>query len=168
MELIMIRHGKAEKQNGNTEDAKRVLTAEGKKKLLKTMPNLGLLIKNLDKAQIWTSNLDRAKQTAAVISDLFGIQNIRYFDFIGDGNFDLLAETLAGEKLSSTVLIVGHEPFLSIWSQQLCGLALPFKKGAATSIRISKLTPLTAELLWFFQPQSIRRLGENIVQKLLF
>ncbi|HAL74892.1 MAG TPA: hypothetical protein DCM45_07395 [Clostridiales bacterium] len=64
MELILIRHGKAEDRQEMTDDSLRKLTAEGKKRLHKTLPSLGLLVKNIEKAQIWTSPLVRARQAA--------------------------------------------------------------------------------------------------------
>ena len=165
MELILIRHGKAEERSEKAKDAKRDLSADGKKKLLKTMPSLGLLIKNTGKAQIWTSQLDRATQSADVISKLFNIQEVEHFDFISDGNFSALTDALAKMKPSSTVIVVGHEPFLGNWTKQLCGQTLPFKKGAVSGIKINKFDPLTAELLWFYQPQALGRLGENNIKK---
>jgi len=165
MELVLIRHGKAEEQSEKSEDAKRALSADGKKKLLKTMPSLGLLIKNPGKAQIWTSQLDRATQSADVISKLFNIQEIKHFDFISDGNFSALTDALAKVKPSSTIIVVGHEPYLGNWTQQLCGQTLPFKKGAVSGIKINKFDPLTAELLWFYQPLALGRLAENSMKK---
>ncbi len=158
MELILIRHGKAQERSAAMEDANRALTDNGKNNLLKSLPNLKLLIKNLDEAHIWSSRFTRAAQTAELISKIFNIQNIEYFDFISDGNFDVLNESLTKIKPSGTVLIVGHEPHLSIWSQQLVGLTLPFKKGAAAGFRIDADHPQNAELLWFFQPRALSRL----------
>lgn len=160
MEIILVRHGKAGNTADIMDDAKRPLTSGGRKKLEQTMPSLERLVKNLGKAQIWSSPLARAVQTAGIIAKLFSIPEIKQFDFISEGNFAALTEALASEKTSSTIIIVGHEPTLSEWSQRLCGVSLPFKKGAAAGIRVGKQNPLESELLWFFQPQPIGRMNE--------
>lgn len=161
MDIILIRHGKADMNPAEQDDARRKLTPDGRKKLHQTMPSLGLLVKSLDKAQLWTSPLVRAVQTGEIIASVFGVQDVRTADFIGDGDYSAFLAALAVEKVSSTIIVVGHLPHLSDWSQHLCGAALPFKKGSAAAIRISSLEPLEAELLWFFQPQALGRLSEN-------
>ncbi|MDW7659567.1 MAG: phosphohistidine phosphatase SixA, partial [Bacillota bacterium] len=73
---------------------------------------------------------------------------------------DLAAFLDHTEKMSaqSTVIVVGHEPTLSEWSQKICGVWLPFKKGAAAAIDIQSFRPPIGQLLWFAQPKILRRL----------
>jgi phosphohistidine phosphatase len=164
MELILIRHGKAEDNPEIIDDNLRKLTPDGKKRLHKTLPSLGLLIRSLDEAQIWTSTLTRAVQTGEIVAKMFGNLDVQQHEFIGSGDYDLLTAALAGVRPSATVIIVGHLPHLSDWSRQLCGVALPFKKGAAACIHMDFSDPAGNELLWFFQPQSLARLGETLLK----
>lgn len=164
MELILIRHGKAEEGHDMSDDHLRKLTSDGKKRLYKTLPSLGLLIRNLDQAQIWSSSLARAVQTAEIVSRMFGSFDVQQFEFVSSGEFTDLTAALAAVQSSATVIIVGHEPILSDWARQLCGAALPFKKGAAACIHIDFSDPPAHELLWFFQPQPLARLGENLLK----
>jgi len=166
MELILIRHGKAEDRQ-ETDDHLRKLTAEGKKRLNRTLPSLGLFIRNPDKAQIWTSPLIRAVQTADILARTFGIPDVRQHEFIGDGDYAQLTAALSDVRSSATVIIVGHEPHLSDWSRQLCGVPLPFKKGAAACIHLDLTDMNAGELLWFFQPQPLGRLGETFLKNIL-
>lgn len=163
MDLILIRHGRAEQPSGKSDDSQRSLTAEGRRKLARSLPSLGLFIRNLEKVQLWSSPMDRAMQTAAVVARLFGIEGIKTCDFAADGDFAALLSALNDIRPSSTVIVVGHEPILSDWSFQLCGLQLPFKKGAAACIRISNLDPIEADLDWFFQPKLLSRMGETLL-----
>lgn len=162
MELILIRHGKAEERSDQQDDSLRKLTQAGKKHLQLTLPSLGLFIKNLDKVQIWTSPLVRAVQTADLVARQFGIQEIQQHDFIADGDLPALTAALAGLRQSATVIIVGHEPTLGDWARNLCGAALTFKKGAAACIRLDTPDMGGGELLWFFQPLPLSRLGEKL------
>jgi phosphohistidine phosphatase len=161
MDIILVRHGKADMTVSEQEDARRSLTPDGRKKLHKTMPSLGLLVKNLAKAQIWTSPLDRAVQTGEILARLFGLPGTRTCDFIAEGDYAAFLAALSAEKASSIIVVVGHLPHLSDWSQQLCGCSLPFKKGSAAAIRIGSLEPMEADLLWFFQPLALGQLGES-------
>lgn len=160
MELILIRHGKAEARNDEHDDSTSALTADGRKKLLKTLPALRGLIRNPEKVQIWSSPLTRAAETADIMAGLLGLQLVICHDFVADGNFEALLTALADVKPGETIMVFGHEPTLSIWSQALCGQQLLFKKGAAAGFAIDTLDPVAAELLWFLQPQAMQRLFE--------
>lgn len=167
MELILIRHGKAEERQAAIDDSWRKLTAEGKKRLYKTLPSLGFLIKNIDKSQIWTSPLVRARQTAEIAARILGISDIAEHEFISSGEFADLVTALADQRTSATVILVGHEPYLSEWTRQLCATSLTFKKGAAACIQINLTDMASSELLWFFQPQPLGRLGETLLKNSL-
>jgi phosphohistidine phosphatase len=162
MELILVRHGKAEERNEEHDDSTRALTADGRKKLLKTLPALRGLIRSPAKIQIWSSPLTRAAETADIMAGILGLQLIVCHDFIADGNYDALLAALAEVKSSETIMIFGHEPTLGLWSQALSGHQLMFKKGAAAGFAIDSLDPVSADLLWFIQPQAMQRLSDTL------
>lgn len=157
-ELILVRHGKAEDRGKMTDDAQRALTAQGVKEFRQSLPALINLIDTRQNTLVWTSPLLRAAQTAALITDSLGISEVQEYEFIGDGDWKTLSRRLAGVKQSGNLIVVGHQPYLSDWSQFLTGLTLPFKKGSAAGFRLKSLTPLQAELMWFLQPKALRRL----------
>ena len=161
MELILIRHGKAEERSGQMEDARRELTAEGRKKLDQTMPGLQPFLQNANRIRIWSSRLERAVQTAQIIAGLYKVAQIEYFDFISEGTSAELLAALAKVKTTETVLLVGHEPYLGMWSEQLGGQLLPFRKGSAACFAIASLDPLEAELVWYAQPLALARIART-------
>lgn len=158
MKLIMVRHGQAEARSGKKPDADRILTVSGLRKLELTMPALGDLVKGIFQARLWSSPYLRAAQTAKYISVQFDLTDIQYYDFIADGNFAKLIRELEKTDSSSPVILVGHQPFLADWSSRLCGVRLPFKKGAAAGFEITDTDPASAELLWFLQPAALGRI----------
>lgn len=158
MELILIRHGKAESRSDNKPDPERELTASGLKKLELTMPALGNLVKGIFQAQLWSSPHARTAQTAELISDKFHLPDIKYFDFIANGDFNALIRALEKADSSRTIILVGHEPFLSDWCARLCDMRLPFKKGAAAGLEITDTDPAQADLMWFMQPSVLSRI----------
>jgi len=157
-ELILVRHGKAEDRNKMVDDAQRGLTEEGVKEFRQSLPTLSSLMHSWHNTLVWTSPLQRAVQTAALITDLVGTSEMQKYEFIRDGDWKAFSRRLAGVKQSEYLIVVGHQPYLSDWSKCLTGLPLPFKKGSAAGFRLKSIAPLQAELMWFLQPKALRRL----------
>ncbi|MEQ8200226.1 MAG: histidine phosphatase family protein [Syntrophomonadaceae bacterium] len=157
-ELILVRHGKAEDRAEMADDTQRALTDKGIRELQRTLPGLVSLIGAQRNTLLWSSPLKRAAQTAAFIADSLGIADVNEFEFIGDGDWKAFSRKLAGVKQPGCLIVVGHQPYLSDWSQSLAGLPLPFKKGAAAGFRLNSSSPLKGELLWFLQPKALKRL----------
>lgn len=146
LDLILFRHGKAESGNAATEDLKRALTEEGKEELRKSMTHFRAFMKPNQEIHLWSSPLLRAVQTAEIISEEFGIAEILQFEFIGNGDYFDLNSELGLLKQPATVIIVGHDPYLSEWSKNIFGYQIPFKKGAAASFALRSLSPLAGDL----------------------
>ncbi len=159
-ELILVRHGKAEEQSPAVEDASRLLTVKGSLEIRQIMPHLTRLISNPN-ISIWSSPLPRASQTASIIAKSLGVHPVLEFEFIGIGDWKALRRELAHSQPSGSLVLVGHQPHLSELSEQLVGLCLPFKKGAAAGFRIKSIDPPRADLLWFIQPKILKRLSSG-------
>lgn len=157
LQIIFIRHGIAEDGSFGQRDFDRCLTKKGTQKLQDTLPFLLPLLHRDYEILIWSSPLVRARETAAVAADIFRVEEIEVYDFIGEGYFKGFWNAI--ENLSPpvdrTVIVVGHEPTMGYWSQALCRTYLPFKKGAAASFVYHGGAPNTAELQWFLQPEGM-------------
>lgn len=163
MDLIFLRHGIAEERTPDREDYSRKLTEKGEKKLYDTLPNLLPFIDLGEEVLIWTSPLIRAKETAKILSNVLKVAKIKEYGFIEDGDFtDFLTElkTLDFSR-KHTLIVVGHEPFLSEWSYELSSTRLPYKKGAAAGFKVSSMDISDAELVWFLQPFAMETLGKG-------
>ena len=163
IDLILLRHGIAEERNPDHEDHSRKLTEKGERKLRDTLPSLLPFIDLGEEVLIWTSPLIRAKETAKILSNVLKVAEIQEYDFIGDGDFmDFLTELKTLDFLRKrTLIVVGHEPFLSEWSYELSSTRLPYKKGAAAGFRVSSMDISDAELVWFLQPFAMETLGKG-------
>lgn len=157
MEIILMRHGQAEEQREGRPDEGRCLTGEGRQRLEKALPGCRRYLDRQTPVLIWSSPLLRAVQTAEILASGLQVKNIRQFDFLASGRFETFAGELAGIADDACLILIGHLPYLSEWSQLICGLDLPFKKGAAAGFRIASLTPLRGDLLWFAQPGILLR-----------
>ena len=160
-DLIFIRHGKAAVRNDEQDDALRELTAKGKDELKKSMSSLHLLLKADQAVRLWSSPKLRARQTAKIIAASLPVKEIVYFDFIGSGDFNGLCSELEKIAEPAAVVIVGHDPYLSDWSEKISGFSLPYKKGAAAGFKIDALSPLSGEVQWLIQPKTLQRIGRE-------
>ena len=158
MELILVRHGQAEKQSDQLNDRDRELTKDGKKKMLKVAAALKRYIPKNSHLYIWSSPLIRALQTATIISKVLGKDAVDVFECIGSGDLETLANEWSRlEEDNTCLIIVGHQPYLSTWSQQICGLSLPFKKGSVAGINLLSTEHPSGSLQWFVQAEILER-----------
>ena len=154
--VCFFRHGIAENKEVVEEDFNRTLTSEGRKKLEYSAPNLHYLINMEKEILIWSSPLSRAVETAEIISRSLGGLPIIEQGFIVEGDYDQLLSEIESTTKDCTIIIVGHEPTLSTWVEQLTGSLLPFGKGACAGVQIKDAPE--AQLLWFHQSKSLKNL----------
>jgi phosphohistidine phosphatase len=160
-----MRHGEAVKniQSGpSASDADRPLTMSGKQEI----EEISYFLKNLNIkfSLIISSPLKRAHQTAFIVSKIFKIaNNLEDWDELKpEAAKQALVEKLSKLAEDSTILLVGHEPFLSSFISELAfGIPsgnLVLKKGGFAKLRISSDFPkMTAELRWLLTPRLMRR-----------
>ncbi|MGB4589995.1 MAG: histidine phosphatase family protein [Clostridiaceae bacterium] len=160
IDLIMLRHGVAEDVSSDHKDSSRRLTEKGKKKLHDNLPALLPLIDSNNHVEVWTSPLIRAKETAEILLPLIKSAELVNCDFVANGDYKdfWAAINKLDDKKKFTIIIVGHEPHLSNWSSELCGLRLPYRKGAAAGIKVNTRDAVDSELKWFLQPREMSRL----------
>jgi phosphohistidine phosphatase SixA len=154
-QIVFIRHGIAEARAPDLSDFSRRLTKKGEQKLRDALPQLAGLLHTDQDVRIWSSPLVRARLTADIAADILRVQEVIIHDFIGKGDYTgfMGAFEKLNPSIHHTVIVVGHEPHMGNWSQTLCGVFLPFKKGAAASFVIGRGGIKSAELEWFLQPE---------------
>jgi phosphohistidine phosphatase len=140
MELYIIRHGIAEDSNPEG-DSQRVLTDTGKKKV-KIMAEF--LEKKVQFDMLITSPYVRARQTADIFADIFGMKGDAFIK-----SETLLPDTPLDEvitEINSTgkkrVGVVGHNPLLSELCATLLGgncIGIDLKKSAVACIDFPSL-----------------------------
>ena len=160
MYLYFVRHGVAVERDPNFFDSGRYLTVEGRKKIRSVYTELASEFP--ESTIIWSSPLVRAVQTAEILAQRCKLSNVEIKDFIVSGSFqDLIYELynfLDDDKKNGPVVIVGHEPFLSYWTNCLVGKNIYYKKGSVSKINIkskkSNLSdgngiPFNMEFVWY-------------------
>ena len=138
MNLILLRHGKAEDHNPGGDYA-RALVERGREQARKQ----GRLLKGAGLLPdiVLTSPLLRARQTADEFCEAAGIPGPVIQGWIASGmNTDQALTELAAFKDFRRVMIVGHEPDFSQFLIDVLGVSvgdIEMKKGAIACLRIS-------------------------------
>lgn len=169
VELYILRHGEAGKRlaTGST-DSKRTLTVTGEKEVREIANALFDLGIKLD--FIATSPLARARQTAEIVAKKLKVKK---------GKFELWDELKPEEsrlalypklelfKPGDSVMVVGHEPYLSSLVRDLVfdgqgGGRIALKKAGLAKVNVTSLRPKAkGELRWLLTPRHMKRMREE-------
>lgn len=157
MKLYFLRHGIAADAHGD--DAARPLTSDGKDRMRREAATLEAI--GLEVDAILTSPLTRARQTAEIVADALDLQEcVVQEPRLGPG-FDhtRLAEILAGYREAEALLLVGHEPTLSMTIAHLIGggAALDVKKGSLARVDLPDPEQMRGVLVWLVPPKILAR-----------
>ncbi len=140
IELILVRHGDAEPKAEGKEDRERRLVEKGVIQMRRVANLVELLGFRLDK--ILASPYVRAIQSAQAISeeleDDVKVETIKELE--PDQDPSALLNRLRGmdEKgRNTTILIVGHEPYLSRFIKLVTGGEVELKKGGVAVIKMN-------------------------------
>lgn len=172
MDLFILRHGEASKRLPTSSDFDRPLTITGKKEvkdIAKSLRDFGVKINF-----IITSPLKRAHQTASIVATVFNRKNnIEDWDELKpEGNSIELYRKLSQRfKQVSSILIVGHEPFLSSLISNVIsedkrldthGGHVVLKKSGLAKVRITSSSDqkLHGELRWLLTPKHMKKISK--------
>ena len=139
VELFILRHGKAEARATGMNDADRALTGQGREEIKKIGRWTVTMGYTFD--VIATSPLKRAIETAEIIGQTTDQEHkIQVWDLLSPGGDpDALSRQIALVGGDRSVLIVGHEPMLSmVISRVISGNAMTsivLAKGAFARIK---------------------------------
>lgn len=164
-ELYIMRHGIAGQRGPQySDDTKRPLTAEGKKKLREAVAGLARLGVELD--WIVSSPLVRARETAEIVQEDLGARTpLDLCEALSPGGSpEALVKFLSQQPKRTRVMVTGHEPDLGMLAARLLGAGrnahLAFKKGGCCLIRFDDFPPQApGKLIWWLTPKVMRKLA---------
>jgi phosphohistidine phosphatase len=165
MNIYVLRHAIAkDRAQWKQDDAKRPLTKDGVRKMKRVARGIKHLHLSVD--QILTSPYKRALDTAEIVAQrLKAKKKLKVLpELASDGDPEKLMRQLAAEHLAKkdSVLLVGHEPYLSKLVSVLIGapgpLALDFKKGGLCKLSCDHIKyGRCAQLEWFLPPKLLKK-----------
>ena len=170
MDLFILRHGEADKTSDNEDDFARSLTADGTTEVT----HVAEWLKNLDVRfdVIITSPLKRAYQTASIVAKVFNIENklTEWDELRPETNRIELYRKLSSKqfKEESTVLIVGHEHYLSTLISEVTSVTddassrIVLKKAGLAKMRITSHSAqiIHGELEWLLTPKLMKNISK--------
>lgn len=155
MQLYFLRHGiAAEPDEWRGSDFDRPLTCTGRTRMAREAKGLAKLDLSLD--YIITSPLLRAKQTAQIVAEANKINDRLVEDARLGASFDveLLADILVEHGRANAIMLVGHNPTMTLTIGRLVGGArIDLKKGGLALVKLPDPRSLDGELLWLAPPQ---------------
>lgn len=165
MELYIMRHGEAANRiPAGGKDSDRALTTAGQEEVVQVAEILSQL--DLDLDFIATSPLKRSAQTAQIVARILKVKKQKveeWGELKPEGSRQSLFRRLAQFKQESSVLVVGHEPYLSsliseiVFGSSSGGIAL--KKAGLARIGLASLQPRPkGELKWLLAPKLLKKL----------
>jgi phosphohistidine phosphatase len=167
MDLYVLRHGEAGKRlPAGAKDSDRALTVTGVGEMEQVAYGLSKLGTKID--LIATSPLKRSLQTAQIVAKTLNIKKgkVEEWDQLKpEGSRSDLYRKLGQLKLESSVLLVGHEPYLSnmiseiVYGNPSSGIVL--KKAGVAKIALTSVQPKArGELRWLLTPRHLKKLAK--------
>jgi phosphohistidine phosphatase len=173
LDLYLLRHGDAGKgmavaAGGNSGDVP--LTIVGREEIAIIARSVKDL--NLKFSAIVTSPLKRAVQTAKIIAKVLAMEKriSIWNELVPEGNRSKLYNILNQYTRESSVLMIGHEPYLSnmmydmIFQKNRVNQLgrINLKKAGLAKIRVISLTPnISGELRWLLTPRILKLLAKG-------
>jgi len=165
MDLIILRHGEAGKSTTSAaRDAERSLTVSGREEVERAARGLGSLGVKPDYAV--TSPLKRARETATIaVKELKREGLLEVWEELSpEAETAALYRRLSKLKQDSTVLLVGHEPYLSAMVGELTAgtrdARISLKKAGAAKVEVRSFGPRpSGELRWLVTPRQLKKLA---------
>jgi phosphohistidine phosphatase len=164
MDVYLVRHAIAHERSRARwpDDAMRPLTAAGKRRFHKAARGLGRLLPK--SAFLLTSPFVRARDTALILASVAKLRAPVEAAELASGKPAPEAFKLLRSRKKAAIVLVGHEPNLSVFlSAALAGdrasLKFAFKKGGAACLTFAgPIQPGRATLKWFMPPRALRAL----------
>lgn len=160
MKLYFLRHGIADDQSPGGRDADRRLTSEGVREMEAVAAGIARLGLRFDR--ILSSPKVRARHTAEIAAGAIGqAEAVELEPQLAHGcsPFDL-AELLRSEPQGARILLVGHQPDLSLNIGALIGGgAIQMKKASLACLEVHRLQPGGAELRWLLHASHLSLIG---------
>jgi phosphohistidine phosphatase len=152
LRLYFFRHAEAEPESATLPDHARPLTARGTARTQRAARVLKAL--EVNPARLYSSPLVRARQTADILSDTFGVP-VEVRQEVGPGFNAQTVEALVKDMDSDeAAMFVGHEPdFSATISALIGGGGVEIKKGGLARIDLDSYQPLRGSLVWLIAPK---------------
>ncbi len=153
--LYLIRHGIAHDRGRDGTDFTRELTDEGRDKMRRQARALKRA--GLTPAHLVTSPLDRARQTAELLADVWGVR-VSHESALGLGaSPTAYLDAFAAHE--GRVACVGHNPDISYAVHALTGARVQMRKGMVAAVKLAGKNAREGQLVGLYDPDALADWG---------
>lgn len=150
MDLYFLRHGDAEPTSAAGSDEARQLTDRGRRENRATAEAAHRA--GLRPEAIFTSPLTRARQTADILEEVFGLSP-KVEEALRSGFALAQLQDLLSRNPHERILLVGHQPDLSTVVGHLIGDArLQMAQSGLAYVQTERIEPGCGVLVWLLTP----------------
>jgi phosphohistidine phosphatase len=163
MNVLLVRHARAEERALLGRDSRRALTPDGRRRFRQAAKGLYRILPAI--SLVATSPLVRARQTAEILVDHGdGTELVTLAALAPGKSCSAVLAWLKQQADDATVALVGHEPDLGMLAGWLLtgrdASFIEFKKGAMCLIAFAEApAPGAGRLLWALAPGVLRRIA---------
>lgn len=168
VELYILRHGEAGKRIPSvSKDSERTLTVTGQEEVKEVATALDRLGVTFD--FVVTSPLKRASQTAGIVAKMLKVKRgsiEEWAELKPEGKKAELYRKLSQFKPESSVLMVGHEPYLSMMVSEIAfgsstAGSIVLKKAGLAKLTVTAFQPrVKGELRWLLTPKLLKKIAK--------
>lgn len=151
MHLYLVRHGLANWPSWKGTDNDRPLNADGSRQIEKVAKALAKHSVQLD--VLLHSPLTRAYETALILASELTVTPRAHRILQPGFGFTELTHILREQAAAKHLMLVGHNPDMSVLVGQLTEELVKFKEGSVAHLTLQPTeSPLTGKLVWFKTP----------------
>jgi phosphohistidine phosphatase len=148
-----------------SKDFERPLTESGREDIEAVATSLRKLRVGFDR--IATSPLKRAKETAEIVVNAYEESTPKleiWEELRPEGNRQEAIQRLSRIKQDADILLVGHEPFLSLLAGEMISggsaARISLKKGGVAKIQMISFSPKpSGQLRWLLTPRHLKKMN---------
>lgn len=156
MKLIFLRHAKADPLQKGEKDANRNLTAEGRLTMNQMAQELGGYFSMQGKVEVWSSDYNRAEQTAHILHDHVPKADVSTYKSIRKDELSKLTSRIKSASMD-TLIVVGHNPYLEDWFRELTGEQIEIDVNEMLMMHYDP-KKMNAHLIWRWKAKKILEL----------
>ncbi|MDR3592572.1 MAG: hypothetical protein P4N41_23185 [Negativicutes bacterium] len=157
MEVIFFHAGDCKEKSDKSGNQVNLLTRRAEKLTATAAESIYRLRPKKTKVEVWSNLVPHLAQSAQIIADELDVK-AKIVSAIGQQDMGAVLKMLSSQAKEKCVIIVGENPYLGLWSDQLMGLKLILHKYSAASFIVNPQECVATEFLWFASQTALKRI----------
>jgi len=157
MELIFFHAGEYKEKSDKSGARVKLLTRRAEKLTVAAAEGIFRLRPRKTKLEVWSNLVPHLAQSAQIIAEELDVK-AKIVSAIGQEDMGAVLKMLSAQAKEKCILIVGENPYLGLWSDQLMGLKLILNNYSAAGFLVNPQECVATEFLWFASEPALKRI----------